>query len=60
LTEESFRRLPVTWEHALHVSRLPPIHRDPFDRLLVAQAVVERLVLVSNDATVKQYGVSRL
>ena len=60
LTEEAFRRLPVTWEHALHVSKLPPIHRDPFDRLLVAQAFVEKLALVTDDAMVKRYGVSRL
>jgi len=60
LTEESFRRLPVTWEHALRVSGLPPIHRDPFDRMLVAQALIEKLVLVTDDVTVKRYGVSRL
>lgn len=59
LNEGAFRRLPVTWEHALRVARLPPIHRDPFDRLLVAQAHVERLTLVTGDATVRRYGVSR-
>ena len=59
LTEEAFRRLPVTWEHALHVSSLPPIHRDPFDRMLVAQALVEKLVLVTDDDIVKQYGVTK-
>jgi PIN domain nuclease of toxin-antitoxin system len=58
VADEGFRRLPVTWEHAGHVARLPAIHRDPFDRMLVAQAMIEKLVLVTDDATVRRYGVS--
>jgi len=57
---EPFRRLPVTWDHALGVGQLPAIHRDPFDRLLIAQATVEDLVLVTDDATVQSYGVATL
>ena len=48
--------LPVRAEHAIGVTHLPPIHRDPFDRLLVAQSVVEPLVLLTNDAVLARYG----
>ena len=52
--------LPVTWAHARAVETLPPHHADPFDRLLIAQARVEDLVLVSADSTFSHYDVSRL
>ena len=48
--------LPVRAEHALAVTHLPPIHRDPFDRLLVAQSIVEPMVLLTNDAVLAPYG----
>jgi len=51
-----FEPLPVTAFHAEAVERLPWHHRDPFDRLLVAQALVERLVLVSADPRLGAYG----
>jgi len=57
---ESFRRLAVTWEHSLHVASLPDLHRDPFDRLLIAQAHVEGLVLVTGDDIVTRYDVRTL
>ncbi len=57
---ESFRRLAATWEHALDVASLPELHRDPFDRLLVAQARVEGLVLVTGDDIVTRYDVKTL
>ncbi|MBM4143487.1 MAG: type II toxin-antitoxin system VapC family toxin [Lentisphaerae bacterium] len=57
---EPFRRLSVTWEHALDVGSLPDLHRDPFDRLLVAQARVEGLVLVTGDDIVTRYAVKTL
>jgi PIN domain nuclease of toxin-antitoxin system len=57
---EPFRRLGVTWEHALRVGRLPAVHRDPFDRLLVAQALHESLVLVTRDARLARYGAAVL
>ena len=47
--------LPVDEESALHVARLPDLHRDPFDRLLVAQAIVGGLVLLTPDDDVRQY-----
>ena len=51
------RGLPVEHAHALQVAELPPHHRDPFDRLLVAQARVEKLVLVTVDRQLEQYDV---
>jgi PIN domain nuclease of toxin-antitoxin system len=47
--------LPVRAAHAWAVRRLPPIHADPFDRLLVAQAQVDRLTLVSRDRFLEEY-----
>ena len=52
MTANRFRRLPVTIPHALAVESLPPHHRDPFDRLLIAQARHEGFKLVSRDAHV--------
>jgi PIN domain nuclease of toxin-antitoxin system len=53
-----FRELPVTFAHAHHLLTLPPVHRDPFDRLLVAQAATEGLTLVSKDGALASYGVT--
>jgi len=47
--------LPIDEESALHVGRLPPLHRDPFDRLLVAQAIVHGLTILTPDPLVTQY-----
>ena len=47
--------LPVTSAHAVAVTRLPALHRDPFDRLLIAQSLAEPLVLVTNDAALARY-----
>jgi len=58
---EGFEPLDVTAEHAWRVRQLPQgDHRDPFDRLLVAQALVESLPIISNDRDLDQYGVARL
>jgi PIN domain nuclease of toxin-antitoxin system len=51
-----FRLLPVTGEHAAAVARLPRVHADPFDRMLVAQAKTEPLLLVTNDSALTAYG----
>jgi len=48
--------LPVRSEHAIRVTELPPVHRDPFDRILVAQSLVEPMVLLTNDAVLARYG----
>lgn len=60
-TELGFVSLPLTWAHAEGLAELPPLHRDPFDRLLVAIAVAEDLTLVTADESVLAYpGVSLL
>ena len=50
-----FAELPVTWEHSQMVQDLPFHHRDPFDRLLVAQAVSEPLNLLTSDRLLRKY-----
>ncbi|MFA6034921.1 MAG: type II toxin-antitoxin system VapC family toxin [Myxococcota bacterium] len=56
-TLEGFVILPVEWHHAARVAGMPFHHRDPFDRLLAAQALTERLSLVTADKAFKKYGV---
>lgn len=55
LSATGFEPLSITWEHADAVHRLPPIHRDPFDRMLIAQAVSEPLNLMTADKTLVRY-----
>ncbi len=55
LEQTAVELLPITARHADHVGRLPMHHRDPFDRLLVAQASIEGLPLVSGDLEVRRY-----
>jgi PIN domain nuclease of toxin-antitoxin system len=57
IADYGFMPLPVTVEHADAVRALPPHHRDPFDRMLVAQARLERLTLVSRDPALRVYDV---
>ncbi len=52
-----FTPLSITTEHALAVEQLPPYHKNPFDRMLIAQAQIERLTLVTRDPNMKAYGV---
>jgi PIN domain nuclease of toxin-antitoxin system len=56
LIDNGYEELAITADHVLAVDTLPPIHRDPFDRLLVAQATAEGVVLLTGDAVVKGYG----
>ena len=56
LLVSGYRELPVTSEHTVAVNDLPPLHKDPFDRILVAQARVEGLVLLTVDKAVAKYG----
>ena len=51
-----FSLLPVTGEHAAKVIDLPALHRDPFDRMLAAQASVEPMILLTNDSALAGYG----
>lgn len=55
--ESRFTQLPVTFRHAAAVQELPLHHGDPFDRMLIAQAMVEGLTLVTHDRRFERYGV---
>jgi PIN domain nuclease of toxin-antitoxin system len=55
VAEEGFLPLPLELAHADEVARLPDLHRDPFDRMLIAQARVESLTLVTSDPRIRQY-----
>lgn len=55
LLENGYEELAIDGAHAVMAGRLQPLHRDPFDRILVAQAAVEGLTLVTSDAQVAQY-----
>lgn len=56
-TQAGYRELPIAWRHAAMVDVLPKIHSDPFDRILIAQALTEPMRLLSRDATLASYGV---
>jgi PIN domain nuclease of toxin-antitoxin system len=60
MRENRFVELPVKVSHALHAAQLPRHHGDPFDRMLVAQAAVESLTLLTVDARLKVYGGSMI
>lgn len=55
LVDNGYIELPISGEHALAVDHLPPIHKDPFDRMLLAQASTEGMTLLTSDATLAQY-----
>ena len=57
---EGFQELPITVQDAARAGSLPGPHRDPFDRVLIAQALAENLVLISNEDLFDSYGVRRL
>jgi PIN domain nuclease of toxin-antitoxin system len=54
--DSGFIELPIQFDHAAAVEILPPHHNDPFDRMLLAQAVVEKLVIVTHDRVMESYG----
>jgi PIN domain nuclease of toxin-antitoxin system len=54
--EAGYRMLPIKPEHVIEVENLPAHHKDPFDRLLIAQAVIEPMRLMTHDALVARYG----
>ena len=56
LLANGYRELPVSSEHAIALNDLPPLHKDPFDRILIAQARVEGLLLLTVDKAVAKYG----
>ncbi len=55
LIDNGYCELPILSEHVVVIDALPFIHKDPFDRLLIAQAMVEGITLLTDDATVAQY-----
>ena len=55
LLDNGYVELPITSEHAVNVDALPPLHKDPFDRLLLAQALVEGITLLTADTQLARY-----
>jgi PIN domain nuclease of toxin-antitoxin system len=55
LLDNGYDELAITSEHAVVIANLPPIHKDPFDRMLVAQSAVEGILLLTTDPIVAQY-----
>ena len=60
LDRENFLSLPVSYEHGIRAGMLPGPNQDPFDRMLIAQAEIERLFIVSNERIFDQYGARRI
>jgi len=60
MAANAFHELPITMAHCLRTAELPGIHRDPFDRLLVAQALAEDVPLVTGDPAITRYGVETI
>ncbi len=56
-SESGFERIAIDFEHAREAGRLPMLHRDPFDRMLIAQALAEGMTLATADGDIKQYEV---
>lgn len=55
MIEHGYAELPVHGQHAVAVYSLPPIHKDPFDRILIAQSIVEGITLLTADSTIAKY-----
>ena len=55
LLDNDYSELPIVSDHVVAIESLPPIHKDPFDRVLVAQATVEGITLLTTDTLVAQY-----
>lgn len=55
LVEHGYEELPITSTHAMAVAHLPPVHRDPFDRMLIAQAETEGFLLLTADDDIAEY-----
>ena len=55
LLNNGYAELPITSRHAVNIDGLPPLHKDPFDRLLLAQALSEGIILLTGDAQLARY-----
>ena len=60
IADQSFVALPISVRHGQVAGNLPGPHRDPFDRMLIAQAMIDRLSLITNEKVFDSYGVARL
>lgn len=60
ISENDIRYLPITAQHAYYLRELPWIHKDPFDRIQIAQSIIERIPFISGDARILQYDFSVL
>ncbi len=60
VARQGFEQLPITVEDAARAGAMPGLHRDPFDRILIAQALARNLVLLSSESLFDRYGVRRL
>ncbi len=60
LVRNRWTELPIARRHALRAASLPPIHRDPFDRILVAQSQIESIPLITTDAAITRYDVETI
>ena len=58
--DNGFEILPITFEHAIELSTLEFIHRDPFDRLLIAQCTIDKLIIVTKDDNIKRYNIKTI
>lgn len=56
LLDAGYVELPVTSQHAVNIDNLPPVHKDPFDRILLAQALQEGIILLTADSLLASYG----
>jgi len=55
MLDDGYEELPILGQHAVAIDNLPPIHKDPFDRILIAQAMVEGITLLTADPVIAQY-----
>lgn len=60
LAKNAIKSLPIQMGHALYVSRLPAIHRDPFDRIIISQSILEKMAVVTRDPDIVEYKVKIL
>ena len=60
VARQGFRELPLANRHALELATLPLLHRDPFDRMLVAQCIVDDLVLITGDRRLSDYAITTI
>jgi PIN domain nuclease of toxin-antitoxin system len=60
LAVNAIQSMPVQSSHALHVFNLPPLHRDPFDRIIVAQSSLENIPVITSDFLISQYDIAAI